>query len=75
MVTLVGEPGIGKTRTAEELATYARMRGAEVLWGRSYESVRRRKTRTFLQAKAGNQASLPPLIELSLAGVQPLVVF
>ena len=38
MVTLVGEPGIGKTRTAQELATYAGMRGAEVLWGRSYES-------------------------------------
>ena len=38
MVMLVGEPGIGKTRTAQELATYASMRGAEVLWGRSYES-------------------------------------
>ena len=38
MVTLVGEPGIGKTRTAQELATYAGMRGAQVLWGRSYES-------------------------------------
>ncbi len=38
MVTLVGEPGIGKTRTAQELATYAAMRGAQVLWGRSYES-------------------------------------
>jgi class 3 adenylate cyclase len=34
---LVGEPGIGKTRTAEELTTYARMRGAQVLWGRCYE--------------------------------------
>ena len=39
MLTLVGEPGIGKTRTAQELATYAGMRGAQVLWGRSYESV------------------------------------
>jgi len=38
MVTLVGEPGIGKTRTASELATYAGMRGAKVLWGRCYES-------------------------------------
>jgi hypothetical protein len=38
MVTLVGEPGIGKTRTALELATYARLRGAQVLWGRCYES-------------------------------------
>ena len=38
MVALVGEPGIGKTRTAQELATYAGMRGASVHWGRSYES-------------------------------------
>jgi predicted ATPase len=38
LVTLVGEPGIGKTRTAQELATYAAMRGAQVYWGRSYES-------------------------------------
>ena len=37
LVLLVGEPGIGKTRTAEELATYARLRGAQVLWGRCYE--------------------------------------
>ena len=39
MVTLVGEPGIGKTRTAEELATYATRQGAKVLWGRCYEDV------------------------------------
>jgi hypothetical protein len=37
ILMLVGEPGIGKTRTAEELATYARLRGAQVLWGRCYE--------------------------------------
>jgi len=34
---LVGEPGIGKTRTALELATYAGLRQAQVLWGRCYE--------------------------------------
>ena len=39
MVTLVGEPGIGKTRTAQELATNAELRGAQVLWGRCYEDV------------------------------------
>jgi len=38
LVTLVGEPGIGKTRTSEELATYAGLRGAQVLWGRCYET-------------------------------------
>ena len=38
LVMLVGEPGIGKTRTTQELETYARMRGAKVLWGRAHES-------------------------------------
>ena len=37
MVLLSGEAGIGKTRTANELATYASSRGAEVLVGRCYE--------------------------------------
>jgi eukaryotic-like serine/threonine-protein kinase len=34
---LVGEPGIGKTRMAEELLTYAGMKGAQVATGRCYE--------------------------------------
>ena len=37
MITLVGEPGIGKSRTSQELATYATLRNAQVLWGRCYE--------------------------------------
>ena len=37
LVLLAGEPGIGKTRTADELSTYARLRGAQVLWGRCHE--------------------------------------
>ena len=37
LVMLVGEPGIGKTRTAQELAAAAGQRGAHVLWGRCYE--------------------------------------
>jgi eukaryotic-like serine/threonine-protein kinase len=37
LMLLVGEPGIGKTRTAEELATYAQVRGARVHWGRCHE--------------------------------------
>jgi len=37
LALLVGDPGIGKTRTAEEFATYARLRKAKVLWGRCYE--------------------------------------
>ena len=39
LVMLVGEPGIGKTRTAAELSAYSRLRGARVLWGRCYESM------------------------------------
>ncbi len=34
---LAGEPGIGKTRTAQELASHAETLGAQVLWGRCYE--------------------------------------
>ncbi len=37
LILLAGEPGIGKTRTAEELAAHARRRGARVLWGRCYD--------------------------------------
>ncbi len=37
LVMLVGEPGIGKTRTAEELASYALQQDARVLWGRCHE--------------------------------------
>jgi len=37
LLMLVGEPGIGKTRTSEEFATYAGLRNTQVLWGRCYE--------------------------------------
>src|SRR5262249_11528402 len=37
LVMLVGEPGIGKTRLAEEAGGYAQLRGAQVLVGRCYE--------------------------------------
>src|SRR5262245_59043486 len=37
LVLLAGEPGIGKTRTANELASHARAAGVEVLWGRCHE--------------------------------------
>ena len=37
MVMLAGEPGIGKTRTAQELASHAESLGAQVLWGWCYE--------------------------------------
>jgi len=37
MVMLAGEPGIGKTRTAQELALLAEEAGAQVVWGWCYE--------------------------------------
>jgi predicted ATPase len=37
LILLAGEPGIGKTRTAEELAEEARRDGARILWGRCFE--------------------------------------
>ncbi len=37
LMMLAGEPGIGKTRTAQELAAIAEQRGAQVLWGRCHE--------------------------------------
>jgi DNA-binding NarL/FixJ family response regulator len=37
VVLLAGEPGIGKTRLAEELAAQATAQGALVLWGRCWE--------------------------------------
>jgi DNA-binding CsgD family transcriptional regulator len=37
LVLLAGEPGIGKTRTALELAPRAAQRAARILWGRCHE--------------------------------------
>ena len=37
MVMLAGEPGIGKTRLAQELASRAESLGAQVMWGWCYE--------------------------------------
>lgn len=37
MAMLAGEPGIGKTRLAQELANHSESKGARVLWGRCYE--------------------------------------
>ena len=35
---IAGEPGIGKSRLADELASLAQARGATVLWGRCWEA-------------------------------------
>ncbi|HEY3051093.1 MAG TPA: AAA family ATPase [Gaiellaceae bacterium] len=38
LLLLVGEPGIGKSRLADEFASRAKQRGAHVLWGRCWEA-------------------------------------
>jgi AAA ATPase domain len=38
LLLVAGEPGIGKSRMAEELATRARERGVQVVWGRCWEA-------------------------------------
>ncbi len=37
VVMVVGDAGIGKTRLLQEFATYARLRGAQVLYGAAYQ--------------------------------------
>ena len=37
LIMLAGEPGIGKTRTAQELGVLAEQQGAQILWGRRHE--------------------------------------
>jgi len=50
LVMVVGEPGIGKTRLSEELATYAALRGAQICWGRCYEGELGVPYRPFVEA-------------------------
>src|SRR5687768_410853 len=38
LVLLVGEPGIGKTRLANDFASEAGSRGARITWGRAWEA-------------------------------------
>jgi class 3 adenylate cyclase len=50
LVMIVGEPGIGKTRLAEEFSVYAGLRGAQVLTGRAYEGEVALPYRPFIDA-------------------------
>lgn len=37
LLTIAGEPGVGKSRLADEAAAYAAAQGMRVLWGRCWE--------------------------------------
>ena len=50
LVMVAGEPGIGKTRLAEEAGVYARLRGAQVLVGRCYEGEAPSPYSSFVEA-------------------------
>jgi predicted ATPase len=50
LVMIAGEPGIGKTRLAEEAGAYARLRGAQVLLGRCYEGESASPYSSFVEA-------------------------
>jgi class 3 adenylate cyclase len=47
---LAGEPGVGKTRLAEEFAVYAGLRGAQALTGRCFEGEQTIPYRPFVDA-------------------------
>ncbi len=63
LAMLVGEPGIGKTRTLEELAARARREGATVLWGRSFEGEGAEPFAPFAEA-LGDHAKQTPVATL-----------
>ncbi len=52
-----GEPGIGKTRLAEELAVLASDRDVPVLWGVAVESEDRRRTCRGASSSAEHSSS------------------
>ena len=59
MMMIVGEPGIGKTRLAEEAGVYARLRGAQLLIGRCYETEASLPYIPFVQAIRSYVADRP----------------
>src|SRR5262245_8800347 len=74
VVGVVGEAGIGKTRTLEEFAETARATEAVVLWGRCYEGEAARPYGPFVEALAAyaRGAELDTLRSDLGAGAAPL---
>ncbi len=74
LVLVAGEPGIGKTRLAQELAAQAEREGAFVLWGRGFEGEWAPPYVPFAEALAPHIAlSAPEELRADLgAGAEPL---
>jgi AAA ATPase-like protein len=69
LVLLAGEPGIGKTRLADEASDDARARGFEVVWGRCWEGEAppaylpwTQVLRALAAPAAGRAAALAPVL-------------
>jgi predicted ATPase len=60
LVLLAGEPGIGKSRLADEIAEEARGKGATVLWGRCWEAGGAPAYWPWLQSLRPLVRALPP---------------
>lgn len=60
LVLLAGEPGVGKTRIAQEMALALGRRGFLVVTGRCYESERSAPFSPFLEALAMAERGAPP---------------
>ncbi|MGH8973907.1 MAG: ATP-binding protein, partial [Acidimicrobiia bacterium] len=60
LVLMAGEPGIGKTRLAEEVAARAEREGAFVLWGRCFEGEWAPPYAPFAEALAPHVAVASP---------------
>ncbi len=60
LLVLLGEPGIGKTRLAEELSAEAREAGALVLFGRSLEGDQEPAYWPWVQILRSYAAEVPP---------------
>jgi predicted ATPase len=70
---LVGEPGVGKTRLAQEITLMAPPQGLRVLTGRCYEPQQTVAYFPFLEALTQAEAGAAPLIQANLADRWPEV--
>jgi len=60
LAALEGEPGIGKTRLAQEFLSWAKAQGAEILQGRAFETSGRLPYQPIVEAL--RSVSLPPSV-------------